>query len=398
MSPSGRKPGRRATVPVTVELPDDGTDDTAVPGALDDDVQAVEELAELSAQLPEDASLALYRMLDGADKEFCDQMAVRDFSIAAVAARFGGGRYTIYLRKPDPERAGKWIRQGSKRFRVAGAARTGADVGAPMVAGGTPGIGEAEKVLRTYGDLIQSTVKSSLENQNLLQQMQLAVVTRLAERPPDTTMELLKVLLPALLGGRGDQLTMADVLALADRMASKTSPTTQLRETLGLVKDVRELGGDGGGEPAPAWLTVASRALGLFERAYQPPAPGDAPRALPPGAPIPETPAAPAGGDVHPLITWLAPQVPGLIRHAELDHDPDTYAGVICDQIAPEHAADAIAFLTAPHFLTQLGTAFPGVVPVQSWFSELRDDVVTRLQEMLAPPADPEPEPPQEEM
>lgn len=356
--------------------------------AVDDDVQAVEELAELSAQLPEDASLALYRMLDGAEKEFCDQMAVRDFSVAAVATRFGGGRYTIYLRKPDPERAGKWIRQGSKRFRVAGAPRTGADV-APASTALVASAG-GDSALRGYGELIQATIRSSLDNQQLMQQMQMALMKTMMDRPADTSMDLMKSILPTLLTrGKGETPSISDVIALADRLASKTSPTSQLKESLDLLRTARELSGDGGdATPAPAWLTVAGRALDIFGRAYQPPAlaPAEpAPLALPAGtpAPLPDTPAAPAGDTVHPLVTWLRPQLPGLIRHAEADHDPDTYAGVLVDQISPAHVGDVLAFLQGPLFMAQLAAAFPAVEPVRAWFDELRAAVVERLQELL---------------
>lgn len=356
-----------------------------------DAAQADDELAELANQMADGAMLTLHRLLEGGDKEFVDEQPVAGFSVGGVARRFGGGRYVIYLRKPDPEIAGKSIRQGSKRFTIAGPPKyPTADpiAGAPAIAVA----GETAKLSATYGEMIQAGMKAQLESADMLQKMQLAVLASLTNRPPDPTAELLKTLLPLIAGKRDNGITIADAIALGDRMANRNGPAASLKETLELLQTARELGG--GEAPAPAWMGVAAKAIEVIGRAitYNP-------RQLPAGetaddtAPPPALPPAPlevptVAPTAHPLLHFLAPQMPGLMDHAQADHNPDNYAGPIVDQIPVQHAAGAVEYLASEGFMPQLLAAFPMTAPLQAWFTELRDCVVDRLNEKLNPPAD----------
>jgi hypothetical protein len=350
--------------------------------------QGDEDLAELGVQLPEGAMGTIWRMLEGGDKEFVDEQPIAGFSVAAIAARYGGGRYVMFLKKPHPEFAGRWFKAGSKKFRVIGAPRLNVGPSDAPAATALAGAAETEKLARSYGDLIQQSIRASIDSQQLMQQMQLALIKTMMDRPPappDNSFELLKVVL-------GKQAptgpSIADVIALADRMASRTSPGSQMKETLELIKEVREIGG-AGDDTGPKWMPIATKALGLLERAQQ-----YQPKQLPPGAPAPAGDVAPApvevspvSEDMHPLLKWLAPQIPSLVQHAQADHDPDSYAGMMVDLLPEEHHADVLTFLEQPTFPQQLQAAFPMTAAVAEWFNELRNVIIERLKEEDATPA-----------
>ncbi len=228
-----------------------------------------------------------------------------------------------------------------------------------------------------------------------MQGMQLALLKSMTERPApatDSSLELLKTILPALISGKQNGPTIADVIALSEKMANRTSPTSQLKETLELVATARELGG-GPEAAAPPWMGIAARALDVIGRAvsYNPraiPAGEVADDSPPPALPAPAPVEVPTVAESsHPLLKWLAPQIPGLVAHATADHDPDTYAGVLVDNIPETHFPDVLAFLESSDFAQQLQQSFPMTQQVQEWFEELRSQVVDRIRELMKPPA-----------
>ena len=390
-----RRAARDTGIPAGADTGDDLGDAVDDAGA-DDTAQASADLAELAAQLPADAILTLWRFDEAGVKEWLAEQPVAGFNLPSVAARFGGGSYIIYLRKPNAD--GGVTRQGSKRFRIGGPSRY-PDPDAP--AGAAPaavtvGAIETEKLQRAYGDLIQQSIRASAESAQLMSGMQLALLKSMTERPApveDKSATLLQAILLKLLDNKQQGPSLGDLVTLAAKLASRSGPMSNLKETLELIQTARELGG---GEPAgPAWIPIASKALDALTQAvrYNP---GPTVRQLPPAdvvaepapAPAPPVEASPMPANSHPLLAWLAPQMPALIEHAQADHDPDNYAGVIVDQIPASHAPDVVAYLAAPDFLAQLQGAFPMIAPLVAWFSELRDNVVDRLQEKIAPPID----------
>ncbi len=390
----------RAVAPDT-RTPDaaDGDDD-GVQDAQTDAEQADDEIQALRDQLPEGAMATLWRFGEGTDKEFVEEMPVSEFSINVVRQRYGGGKYAIFLRKPDPDIAGRWIRQGSKRFRIFGPSRFNVPDATPATpAASTDGTLE---FMRKYGEMIQQQAKAQMEGQEMLQRMQMAVLANLTRPATDPTADLLKTLLPELIRGRKNDappLSMSDVVALADRLAQRTSPSSSLKETMELLTAARELGGD---SDQPAWMTIASRGIdaiaSVAHRQVAPAPPPAAVAALPAGTPVPPTPETPPMATAQPddpFFRLMAPMFPGLLRHAQQDHDPATYAGVILDLLPVAAFADVRAFVTDPEFMARLQAAFPAVATtmqdngdgtVLPWFAELRDQLAERLAEELAPP------------
>jgi len=382
----------RTTVPITEPDPEEQTEERGDLVTVEEAEQADNDLAELRYQLGDGAMLTLYRMVDGGEKEFIEQQAVADFSIPWVKERYGGGRYTIYLKKPDPTAAGRWIRQGSKKFRIAGPAAYNVASTQPGAVATAP-----DEFARKYATMIDEHVERSLKGQELLQQMQMAVLKNLTDRAPDPTIDLLKSILPSLIGKSTQQLSLGDVIALADKMSTKTSAASQMKEMFELVKSAREVGGDSN---TPPWMDLASRGLDLLGRAV--PTPTD-PKQLTSGAPaasaVPTSTSAPDVTDtMHPLFVFLKPQIPSLLQHAIADHDPATYAGVVFDHIRPEHFTDVLGVIDDATFLATLTGAFPAIgtsmsttgQPVSGWFEELRVDLVDRIREATGGASDDE--------
>jgi hypothetical protein len=362
---------------------------------------AAQELENIALELPRGAIATLYKYPDvGTEKEWCGEFEGAMFGVPLILERFGPGRYIAYFRAPDDRKPGKMIGAGSRKYSIAKPAAA-----APVAAAGL----DTTKLLASYAELIQASTTRTLEAQDLQQKMQLALLKSMTERPADTGLELLKTILPALLARpAATSPDLGALITLADRLANRSSPTAAMKETLELLEKARELaGGDGEGEPA--WMRVAAKALDAIGRAVtprgeRPPPAVPAPAALP--APAPAPGSLPAGGPevvtlpatAHAIFHFLAPHMPALIRHAELDHDPSTYAGMIFDQLAAEYLVEVRDYIGRPDFLDLLEANFPAVrgvvvrdteppVPVREWFKDLRDDLLERIREALEPPA-----------
>jgi hypothetical protein len=212
----------------------------------------------------------------------------------------------------------------------------------------------------------------------------------LESRPADSTgnmVELLKVLGPifapllartAPTGG----LTPEFLLQLVDRQAKSGDPTHQLKTTLGLVAQMRELAGDGDGA-APPWMSMVEKGLDLINAAIE----KSRTERLAPGAPEPaptptrEDPVARPESPRHPFLQALEPFMPMLLRNASRYSPPETYASMILDEVAPGYHEALLQFLQTPGTLDLIGQTWPDVVPVRPWFGELIQATVAQLTE-----------------
>jgi len=359
--------------------------------------QAEAEIADAIALLPRGSLGSLQRFIEGGEREWCEQFDAAEFSLAKIRARWGGGRYIVNWRKPDPKAPARMVGAGSTRFQLA--AEKDAAAAAPVSSADARG----SIALAT---LAEEHVKRMLDGQDMLQKMQLAVLKNLTE--PRQGSDLTEKLLLAVIAQRQQPAGpgLGEIITLAKELASRNSPTSAMKEALELLEKARDLAGDGGGDGSPAWMGMAAKALDVIGRALsREPVP-----ALPPGetpAPAPAVSApAPAGSTpeavallptAHAVFHFLAPHMPALLQHAIRDHDPTTYAGVIFDQIEPQYFGEIVEYIERPNFLDLLEANFPQLrgpvvegsdppLPVREWFRELRDDLVTRIREALAPP------------
>jgi len=374
-------------------------------GAEHDAAQGEAEIAEVVAQLPQGAVGSLQRFVEGGEKEWCEHIAAGDFDLDRIREKWGPGRYVIYWRKPDPNKPGRRVPSGSTPLRFGAPASNPG--GAPV-----PGLAPDARASLAIATVAEEHVKRMLDGQQLLQQMQMAVLKNLTE--PKQGSELTEKLLLALIAQRQQSAApdLAALVTLADKLANRTSPTAAMKDTLDLLDKARELAG--GGDEGPPWIGVAARALDVIGKAVAArpavpelapvpdsilaPAPVPAAAALAPAGP--EVPALPA--TAHALFHFLAPHMPLLLRQAELDHDPTTYAGLIFDQLRPEYLGEVRDYVSRPDFLDLLAGAFPDVQAafsrpgadpssgeqvIRAWFTELRDDLVVRIREELEPPS-----------
>jgi len=368
--------------------------------------EAENEMEQVALQVPEGATGTVYCFIEGGKKAWCDDVAAADFSPQWIRDRFGPGRYVVYWRVPDPNRPGKPKGAGSTPLVIKGA-------------GNEPNAGQAgpNRLDGTLATLVEQHVKSMLDGQEMLSKMQLAVLANLTQRPAqsDGFGKLLELILPELIKSLVNRPApvgpdLAGIIALADKLSNRASPVTAMKDTLALLEQARELAG-GDGEGTPAWVNLAARALdtigkavagrpaGELEAIPDTTAPAPESPAPVPAGPTPEAPALPA--TAHAVFHFLAPHIPALLRHAIADHDATTYSGVIFDQLQPQYYAEVRDYIGRPDFLDLLEAHFPGIrgqviagttppVPVREWFTELRDDLVTRIQEQLNPPAEAE--------
>ena len=348
--------------------------------------------------LPRGSLGSLQRFIQGGEREWCEQFDAVQFSLEKVRRKWGAGEYIVNWRKPDAKSAGRgMVGAGSTRFQIA-AEKDAATTTGPVV----PADARASLALAT---MAEEHVKRMMEGQQLLQQMQMAVLKNLTE--PKQGSDLTEKLLLALIAQRQQPAGpgLGEVITLAKELATRNSPTSAVKEALELLEKARDLAGDGG-DGSPPWMGMAAKALDVIGRAVsREPVP-----ALPPGetpAPAPAVPApAPAGPTVevvalpptaHAVFHFLAPHMPALLQHAVRDHDPTTYAGMIFDQLDPQYFGEIVEYIDRPNFLDLLEANFPQLrgpvvegsdppLPVREWFRELRDDLVTRIREALAPP------------
>lgn len=368
------------------ESPDDSEGATEAPPERETEVES--ELRAVALQIPEGATGSVQRFVEGGAKAWCEDISGAEFSPALIRDRYGPGRYVIYWRRPDPRRPGQWIGAGSTPLNIFAPATT------PK--GAAPDQGAGALAL-----LVEDHVKRMLDGQQLLQQMQMAVLKNLTDTGRGSSVA--DTLLPELVKALASRppapgLDLAGIIALADKLANRTSPTAAIREGLDLMAKAREISGEGG-DGEPSWTRAALKGLDVLGRAIgsaAAPADGTAPTPAP-GGTVPPA-GAPEGSTLpptaHALFRFLEPHIPPLLRHAMADHDPQTYAGVIFDQVAPAYYEEIRAYIARPDFPDLLVASFPVIGtarvngtadPVLPWFVEMRDDLVTRITEALQP-------------
>lgn len=345
-----------------------------------------DDIRDLLASLPAEADLRLYRKNTQTGKlEYCESFAEpSSFSEEVVAAKWGAGSYRLMAKVPDPK-TGKpqYFAGGTKTFNIAKRPESAA-----------PAVLDKSAQLDTMTLMHQMMLQSQESHRAMIAMM----MSSLSQRPPDTSMELMKVLLPALLNRKeSDPLDVATRLAELLKPAGPAASITDQLDALGKMVEVAERLGGGGKSDGPPWLEGLRSVAPLIQQALQIPRPagpvataatGDppAPKAL--GAPTP-TPApnpghvvanAPPPDNPHPLLALLDYAMPALMRAAERDAEPELYADWLVDQV-PEDQLDAFgAFIEAPAALDQLFARYGLSMEYHPWFMRLQHAVMNGLE------------------
>ncbi len=366
------------------------------------DTPAAEEatdLANLLASLPNTADIRLYRKAKiGGRLEFCQSfLEASEFSEEGVADKWGPGTYRLMVRVPDKV-TGKpnFMAGGTKTFTVAErpgeAARGGAGTRGPENFQETMAAQMFTMMTSQLGMMQQMMMQSAESHRGMLTMM-------LSNKPPDTTGELLKVLLPLVLN-KADPMDMAIKMA---ELLKPAGPGASMVEQLAVLEKFMDLA-KSGNEPndAPVWFRALKEVAPLLERAMtlkpgalqpgQPPAAQLAPGAPPPApapapAPVP-APALPPPTQVDPaqtagqpldLLTELDQLMPMLVRAAVKNADVELQADWFLEAV-PEGLYETLdVALAETNLLDQLALRYPSIATHRAWFDRFVAAVNTAL-------------------
>lgn len=343
----------------------------------DEPEEAEQEIRELLASLPVEADLRLYRKGKTGRLEFCESIDPASFSEQVVADKWGAGNYRLLAKVPDPETGRmKFLTGGSKQFMIAE---------------------------RPQAPNAPAPAQPQLETMTLMHQMMLqsqeshrAMIALMMQPRTDSSMELMKVLLPVLLAQKSDPMQMATQLAALLKPAGPGATMTDQLDALGKMMELAtKLAGKESGDDGPAWLSALKTAAPLIQQALatpraQPPALPNppAPRELAPvqtagpvPTPAPVTEPKADEPEAHPLLTLLDRSMASMIRAASRDGDPELYADWFVDQVDDEHVAELAGFLESGTVLDQLAVRYPESAPHREWFGRLITAMIALLEE-----------------
>lgn len=297
------------------------------------------------------------------ESEYIGPMALVDFSIDTVQARFGGGKY----RAKVSDEEGKW--KGSPTaFRIAGP---------PKSEGG------AATVAAPAGNGLPFGVGSLTELKALL------------APPPATDVSTIAVQMAAAMGS----IMTATMAAMQKIQPAAAPPNGGMKEMLETFETFMALsdrmgGGKDGGDPmmAGAFNMLATAVTDAAEAqrgkgARVPPRRIAAPQSNQPV--VAEAAQEEASTVFNPAV--LKPYIGHLVKLAEKQRDPFTYADVLLDQLE-DGAPAALAYLMqqdTPEKRATLeetiGILYPETAPYKEWFGELFEGIWQALDDANDP-------------
>lgn len=359
-------------------------DEAAMP---DDDLST--DIQSLFEGLPSEADLRLYRKAKtGGKLEYCESFAEpRDFSEQAVADRWGPGSYRLFARVPDP-RTGKlqFTKGRSRVFNIAE----------------RPGGNQPNAPRHDDSAMLQFST-AMVGQLQMMQQMMLqgqeshrAMLAVMMQPRPDTSMEMMKVLLPVMFAQKADPMEMA--LKMAELIKGQTGPAASIADNLSaleqLLKVANRMGGSDGADDGPAWLQGLKTTVPLIQQLMMPrpqepnapaappaprprplPNPSEPARELPPPVDTPDPPVS-----AHPLLTLLDETMPWLVRAAGRNGDARTSADWFLEQVPDDQVEGLAAFLEDASVVDQLGIRYPATVTYRPWFVGLIEEIKAGLE------------------
>lgn len=347
------------------------------------------DISEIFEGLPSEADLRLYKKGPTGRLDFCESYPEpKDFSEEGVQRTWGPGSYRLIARVPDPKTGKLVFAKGkSKVFSIAAPpSANGAGPAAPQ------GPQDFEKTMAAT--LYQMLLGQMQQQQQMMSQSQeshRAMLAMMMQPRPDSTTDLLKLLLPTLLQRENPMdvaMKMADLLKPAGPAASLTEQISVMEKFMDLARKGESP------ESAPVWFQAFKEAAPLIEKALSRGAPQpqpvrrrELPPPVPPGpadAPNPPLPkvedAPPAPVEENPLLAALDALSPMLVKAAARDADPDLYAEFVLDQV-PEDTLEALDFMLQTDAVAFIVGRYPVLAPHQGWVER----VVAAMRQQLGP-------------
>jgi hypothetical protein len=322
-------PGRRD--------PEDEADEDlvpAVPAAEESaEAEADAELAEALADLGDisGATVTVNRVNDQGKEELLDRFPAREFDLYSIRDRYGAGTYWFY---------GRDGRQLRKKGRVI----FGRTLDEQRQASGRPGTSTLAAPADALRDLFDRLAQQNQENMKMMIQM----IT--SQRTPAT-----------------DPMMIIDAASKLANLNKRGNDGDSLEQQLRLHKFIRELAGEGASDPGLAG--VAREAFSTLREL-----------ALTQKAPAPAIGQSTQSGDPSQMEAIirraLMERLPVLIRGAQADTDVGVYAQLVLDQVPGLYLQALLSHLQKPDWFDVLVQLDGRVVPLQSWFQALRNEIV----------------------
>jgi hypothetical protein len=401
---AGASAGRRAGRAPVVE-PETRTDDAALddggeerPATLREASQMADdaetELLSMFGDLTDGADALIFRATDGGKFAYVGTVDAGLLSYEHIAKTFGPGRYSVRPRVPRASDGRKQF-AGERKVEIDAAYARRASHAAVGV--------ESESV--SFDKVMSAGVLSMFQQMQAMNASTLELVRAAAKEPPpppDLVGPIVAIvgavspIITAYLAG-GKREGAADVMKLVrearDLVTPPRAPTplAEMVQTMEAVQKLRELGGgDGGDRPGIGERLVESLAPLLMQGAMQarPAAPvatatvAAAPVAASPA--VASAPAAPAlpPQEVTPMMAmlahlgkWIAP----LLRWAQENRDPTTYAGLFYDEMPVGLRGAALELVRRPNVVTEIVAQRPEFAGHEQWISEWIEELTALL-------------------
>jgi len=298
----------------------------------------------------------LYRINDqGGRPKLIESLIPQDFNETYVQSKFGGGRYQA-----------KWIDKSGKLYKY------------PFEIEGKPKFPDDEED----------------ENENDgFQTIQPGVHTFQQTQPSGPSfMEIIGLMNEARKDARAENAEMLRLMLEGMRPATAPAPSG-IEQTLGFVKELLPIiGQGGGGEPMPWYATVLMQLKDpltkLLDTANTVVANSGKPQ---PATARPAQPMLKPSPVIEPelkedpdmILTQFKSYLPVLLRGASKNTDPAVYVDMILDQV-PAMAYDSLRkWLLEPGCLDKLVQLEPGIQYQVEWWQSLQSGLIEALNEEL---------------
>lgn len=327
---SGRK---RTPAPPVIEV-DDDDDDEILGAELEPDAETGLEniLAELGGST--DATISVKKAM-ASGEAYIGKFMPSEFDLDTLRDRYGGGTYWCYVHV-----GGKIKHKRRVMF--------------------------AQSLAELRGDAPSTAAAATSE----------ATIAGVLDRMANQQRELVQLVLQRPQGP--DMMQMIDAAAKLANLNGKRE--NGLQDFMQMFKLAREMSGEAGGSM-----------LGEFAAEFVRSIRGDqVGRLLPSPAPAPSTTESQnvtTGADMQAIVkAALAKQLPVLIRGAQNNTDARSYADLLLDQVPQIYLSHLVGFLKREDWFTLLVQADGAVVPYQTWFEQLRNEIIQATVQPDPPP------------
>jgi hypothetical protein len=298
----------------------------------------------------------LYRINDqGGRPKLIESLFPQDFNETYVQARFGGGRYQA-----------KWIDKSGKLYKY------------PFEIEGKPKFPEDEESGEDEG----------------FQTVQPGVQTYTPSQPAGPSfMEIIGLMNEARKDARAENAEMLRLMMEGMRPAVATPQPSGIEQTLGFVKELLPIigQGGGGGEPMPWYANVLLQLKdpltklldtantvvansGKVQPSTRPVQPMLKPSPVEQSEPKEET---------DMILNQFKSYLPVLLRGASKNTDPAVYVDMILDQVPSIAYAPLRKWLMEPGCLDKLVLLEPGIQYQVEWWQSLQGGLIEALNEEL---------------